>query len=292
MEISRDQVSQFITHCQENELARNSIIAYRNDLNKFMEYLQAHEVKDVQKQNTIDYNLYLSNQVIPEQGKAATMTPKTAERRITTLNAFLKFIGAAELQVKRRSKLQNKNTLDNLLTLNEFSRLLEFAQKTRHYRARVIMIALACTGIRYNELKYLTVEALKAGFMTVNNKGTIREVPLNACKKELLDFCKFKGITKGLVFITRYGNPISNPQLSRELKAIAGKARGIKLDKVHCHAFRHLFSVNYLDNGGHLTELKDILGHKNLNTTAIYTKTTLKQLGRKMQDTSILHSIK
>ena len=52
--------------------------------------------------------------------------------------------------------------------------------------------------------------------------------------------------------------------------------RGIKLDKVHPHSFRHLFAVKFLKDGGTINDLADILGHKNINTTMIYARTTDK----------------
>ena len=76
---------------------------------------------------------------------------------------------------------------------------------------------------------------------------------------------------------------ISYTTIYRRLKKIAGMCRGIKLDKIHPHSFRHLFAIKYLEIGGTITELADILGHKSVNTTMIYTRTTDKMKKKKLE---------
>jgi site-specific recombinase XerD len=41
---------------------------------------------------------------------------------------------------------------------------------------------------------------------------------------------------------------------------------------IHPHTFRHTFAVHYLDNGGNLLRLKELLGHEQLSTTLHYLK--------------------
>ena len=76
--------------------------------------------------------------------------------------------------------------------------------------------------------------------------------------------------------------------LSRDLKMIAGKCRGIKLGKVHPHAFRHLFAIQYLmqNSENAITELADILGHSSLETTRIYVRTTRKMKKQNLESLS------
>ena len=68
----------------------------------------------------------------------------------------------------------------------------------------------------------------------------------------------------------------------RRLKKIAGAAR-VKKSLVYAHAFRHLFAVTYLENGGNPLNLANILGNYSLSTTEKYTKLTQKQLRNQIE---------
>ena len=75
---------------------------------------------------------------------------------------------------------------------------------------------------------------------------------------------------------------VNQSTIWRWLKKIAKKAK-INAKKMHPHAWRHLFAKQCKANGIDLDELADILGHKNLNTTAIYTKTSMKEKKNKLE---------
>ena len=67
------------------------------------------------------------------------------------------------------------------------------------------------------------------------------------------------------------------------MKRLAGAAR-VKKSKVHAHSFRHLFAQVFLNTyTDSITELADILGHKSLETTRLYTRTSDAQKRTKME---------
>lgn len=277
MKITTEKIKEFLTIVKNRETSKNTLTAYEQDLNFLKIYAGDRELT---KDLMIQYKEHL----------AGAYTTETANRRLRTARQFLTLAGEADKAVKPVPVKRNMTPQD-LMTLSDFERMLRFADKLERPRERAIMETLAGTGIRFNELQFVTYEAVKAGVMTVINKGAIRDVPLQPVKKILLAYCKEQGITGGVIFRTNRGNPISNSQLSRELKHIAGQAR-VSKKKIHPHNFRHLFSVHYLEAGGDVMELKNILGHQSLDTTSIYTRMTAKQLGAKMTANSILNKVK
>ena len=68
------------------------------------------------------------------------------------------------------------------------------------------------------------------------------------------------------------------------MRKVAGQARGIDLEKIHAHSFRHLFAIKWIESGYDIAELKDILGHSSVDTTTIYTRTTDEMKRKKMQN--------
>ena len=276
MKITNVSIEKFLKVTNEKEVRPNTLTAYRGDLQHLQQYMNG---RDVTKSLMIDYKEYL----------AKNYKTETANRRLRTARQFLRANGEPDIIVKPVPVKRNL-TPENIMTLSDFERMIRYAEKLKRPQAKAIMETLAGTGIRFNELQFITVEAVKAGAATVQNKGAIRDVPLQPVKKLLLAYCKEQGITSGVIFTTRYGNPISNSQLSRELKKIAGAARVSKA-RIHPHGFRHLFAVNYLESGGDVMELKNILGHQSLDTTSIYTRMTARQLGAKMEANSILKKV-
>ena len=276
MKVTDIAIKEFLNKVREREVSQNTLTAYEQDLNFLKIYAGDRELT---KDFMLEYKGHL----------AKNYKTETANRRLRTARQFLKAGGAEEAAVKPVTVKRNL-TPENLMTVSDLERMLRYADKLDRPQARAIMETLAGTGIRFNELQYITVEAVKAGVTTVTNKGAIRDVPLQPVKKILQTYCKEQGIKDGIIFRTRYGNPVSNSQLSRELKKIAGAARVSKA-RIHPHAFRHLFAVNYLESGGDVMELKNILGHQSLETTSIYTRLTAKQLGAKMQAHNVLNKL-
>ena len=74
-----------------------------------------------------------------------------------------------------------------------------------------------------SELKYITVEAVKKGVAVFNSKGTVeRKAFINKrLQKELLTYCKQKGIDKGIIFKSRNGNPLNEAYIYKEIQWVA-----------------------------------------------------------------------
>ena len=106
---------------------------------------------------------------------------------------------------------------------------------------------------------------------------------------KLKHYCKDNKIKEGFIF--RSPDPklkndsnkmIDQSTVWRWLKKIAKKAK-INSSKIHAHAWRHLFAKQCKANGIDIDELADILGHSDLNTTALYTKTSKKEKRLKLE---------
>lgn len=69
-------------------------------------------------------------------------------------------------------------------------------------------------------------------------------------------------------FTTLKGTPLRSRDV-REMVARRGRKAGIAIP-VHPHLLRHTFASEFLEDGGTLVELQQLLGHERLDTTAIY----------------------
>lgn len=255
-----------------DEKSENTVNQYKTSIKKFYEYLLDENIEEINKDVLIKYKADL-------QEKYKT---NTVNVRLIALNKFFKSCKMFDLNVKTIDQ-QQKNSLEDTLTIKEYKRLDEWAKKLNKDKIRLIMHVFIGTGIRYSELKYFTVENLKnnKGIITVYNKGKERTITIpRDILREIKAYCKKNKIDTGIIFHGRDRNKIiSKSHLWQELRYIAGKARGIKKSKVHSHSFRHLYAKTQIENGITLDELADLMGHSSIETTRIYTrKTPLEQL--------------
>ncbi|MCM1252828.1 MAG: tyrosine-type recombinase/integrase [Clostridium sp.] len=207
--------------------------------------------------------------------------PRTVNIYIISLNRYLKWAGYPGYIVKT-NRIQARRSLNNVLSIQEYYKLLDYAAQTGRKKYYMIMRVLAGTGIRVGELRYITVEAVRAGSVDVYNKGKSREIYIpGELAKTLLQYCLEEHIDAGILFEGEKGKEISRNAVWQMLNKLAYRA-GVDRKKVSPHSFRHLFAKTYMNKYGNLAELGDILGHANLETTRIYTLSSIEEKRHRM----------
>ena len=217
MEITKD-IEAYKTELRLAEKQEDTISQYEGYILEFIEYAGIKSKEDISKEDLIRYKEYMQ-----EKYKTNTINIK-----VTILNAFITFIGLDNSYKLKRLKKQQKATLENVLTQNDYERLLRIAQARNKTTMYYLMERLAEIGIRISELKYITVEAVKKGVAVFNSKGTVeRKAFINKkLQKDLLKYCKEKGIDKGIIFISRNGNPLDEAYVYKEIQWIARTSKG------------------------------------------------------------------
>ena len=136
--------------------------------------------------------------------------------------------------------------------------------------ARIIQ-TICATGIRFSELQYITVEAVKIGRAEVSCKGKYRIIFIpEKLRKILLNYIDKEKIFDGSVFITRGGKPVNRSNIWRDMKNLCTAAH-VDPEKVFPHNLRHLFARAFYALEKDIVRLADLLGHSSVATTRIYT---------------------
>lgn len=269
-------IKNFETKIINDEKAKRTISQYKRVINSIYSHMKKENKEIMTKKDVIEYKEKL--------GEIFEKT--TANNYITTINAFLKSCNKKTMCVKLY-KVQQKQSLKKVLEESEYKRLLKWSKK-HDYEIYLIIRFYATSGARADELKFLTVEALQhSNYIKVANKGKERKVILvNSLRSELKKYCKENNITSGYIFTQKKDKtkPASKVTIWRHMRKVAGQARGIDLEKIHAHSFRHLFAIKWIESGYDIAELKDILGHSSIDTTTIYTRTTDEMKRKKMQE--------
>ena len=194
---------------------------------------------------------------------------------LSALNSLLDFLGFGDCRVKFL-KVQRRMFRDDSrdLTRSDYNALTAAAKAQNKTRLALLMEAICATGIRVNEVQYITVEAARAGRAEVALKGKIRTIliPSKLCRK-LLKYARQQKTASGEIFLTRNGTPLSRRQIWAEMKRLC-KTAGVAASKVFPHNLRHLFAAAFYRASRDIVKLADVLGHSSLETTRIYLLTS------------------
>lgn len=265
----------FLLYCKEQELSTRTIKKYERDIEDFLVFGHIKSKEDINKNILLDYKSELKR--IHTKGNEVIIS--SINNKIIIINKFLVFVFKNKEYNLKQIKEQVNYSNENMLSKEEYLRLLNWAKSTGKERLYFIMRVLAETGIRISELQYFNVEnVISSAGIKVYNKGKQRTIELpKKLKKDLGLYCKENNINSGIIFKTRSNKPLDNAYIYKEMQKLAGQARGgLKKSKVHPHNFRHLFAFEYLKNGGNVLNLADILGHSSIETTRLYTRADSK----------------
>lgn len=257
--IMPDDFHRFTLWLQEEERSPGTIENYLRHIRAFYIWMGKEEVT---KERTVIWKEHLIRQ---------GYCPATINAMIVSLNRFLGFLGWQDCKVKTL-RIQRKMFREDRRELSrlEYERLIETARDLGRERLVLLMETICSTGIRVSEIKYITVEALRAGKAEITLKGKIRTILLpGKLAKKLLKYAKKQKTVSGEIFLTRNGTGLSRKQIWAEMKSICAKA-GVAASKVFPHNLRHLFARLFYRICRDIVRLADVLGHSSINTTRIY----------------------
>lgn len=276
----KEKKKEFIEMLKLEELAQKTLVSYENAIDKFIDFVDN------------DFTLSKSLMIDWKNSLIEKYSIKSRNQYIVVINKFLKFLGYGDSENKdkdyriKQFKEQSKSVLEEQIEIQEHKRMLRWAKKMNMMDMYYIIQIFAHVGARIEELKYFTVENLDSNYIKgAYNKGKERVLIMtNELKRDLKHYCKDHKIKSGYIFISpvNENQMLNNSTIWRRLKKIARSAK-INPKKIHPHAWRHLFAKQCKENGIDLDELADILGHKDINTTAIYTKTSMKEKKNKLE---------
>lgn len=195
----------------------------------------------------------------------------TVNAMLAGLNKFFTVMGREECRVKPlRTQRRLFREEGRELSRGEYERLVATAQAMGRERTALVMETLCATGIRVSELRFITVEAARAGRADVYLKGKVRGILIpGRLRRRLLKYAKRKNTASGEIFLTRNGSSLSRKQIWAEMKAVCRRA-GVESSKVFPHNLRHLFARAFYSLTRDVAKLADVLGHSSIETTRIY----------------------
>ena len=271
MQLTQREFDQFEDYLRHDEREESTIEAYLRSLTRFAEWADG---RSVTKELAMEWKTALAE---------AGYRPISVNAMLAAVNKFFICMGREDCKVKYL-KLQRQmfRKSEKDLSKEEYQRLVQAAHEKGDLRMELILETICATGIRVGELKYITVEAIRAGVAEIALKGKIRTIllPHRLCRK-LQKYAKQQKIASGKIFLTQDGLPVSRQSIWTRMKALCEPA-GVERTKVFPHNLRSLFARSFYGSCHDVVRLADVLGHSSIETTRIYLMSTGKEYLRQL----------
>lgn len=272
----------------EKNASAHTVKSYREDLTQALEFFRSRlpgQRLPAASLNTRLLRAYLA--WLHEQGYAKT----TIARRLAAVRSWCRYLCRHSVLPSNpadglRGPRQDKK-LPHFLSEDDLARLLNAppAGTPLGLRDRAIFEILYSAGLRVSELVGLDLDDLDldAGLATVRGKGKRERLALlgrpalQAIKRWLESRTELLGEReRPAVFLNKNGTRLSARSVGRLLQNYLGVAG---LDRrTHPHTLRHSFATHLLDRGADIRSVQELLGHRSLATTQIYTHVTTLRL--------------
>jgi integrase/recombinase XerC len=274
----------------EKNASGNTIKSYREDLTQALEFFRGRLGERSPAASQLTTRLlraYLA--WLHEQGYART----TVARRMAAVRSWCRFLCrqgtlSANPAVGMRTPRQEKK-LPHFLSEDALSRLLEMppAGTLLGERDRAILETLYSAGLRVSELTGLDVDDLDldGGLAKVRGKGRRERLAvmgkqalaaLGRWQKWRAALMERRSRPQPALFLNKNGTRLSSRSVGRLLQKYLAQSG---LDpRTSPHTLRHSFATHLLDRGADIRSVQELLGHRSLATTQIYTHVTTSRL--------------
>lgn len=272
----------------ERNYSKRTIVSYGEDLKAFESYFKG--LDDRLSWESIDSDIIRDwMESMMDKGNTAT----SINRRLSALRSLYRFALSQHFVEKDPAHKLNgpkkEKPLPYFLKEREMDQLLDQVAWSDNYKdvcARTIILTFYETGIRLSELtglKEKDVDFHGMQMKVTGKRNKQRIIPFGEeLKNTLVSYINVrdKNIVRlsDEVFLDEKGNKMKDAHVRYIVKKWLPKVCTLK--KHSPHVLRHSFATSMLNNRAGLESVKQLLGHKSLETTEVYTHTTFEQLKR------------
>jgi integrase/recombinase XerC len=285
-----EALAEFLRHLAlERNASAHTVKSYREDLTQALEFFRVRLQGRALDVSLLTARLLRAHAAwLHEQGYAKA----TVARRVAAVRSWCRFLCRQGTLTANpadgvRGPRQDKK-LPHFLAEADLARLLEAppADTPLGLRDRAILETLYSAGLRVSELTGLDVGELDldSGLATVRGKGKRERLALlgpqalEALRRwlEARPAVAKPGKGPGALFLNKNGTRLTSRSVGRLLAKYLQQAG---LDpQTSPHSLRHSFATHLLDRGADIRSVQELLGHRSLGTTQIYTHVTTQRL--------------
>jgi site-specific recombinase XerD len=278
-------IQEFLTELRGVRGVSNfTILAYSKDLSQFLQFCIDHNLKystDINEKIVRRFLMYLSN---------VDLKKSSISRKLSSIRGLIEFSYRNDYldnnPIKSISNPKIHRKLPEILPLDSYLEIFKLLDKSNDKEKalliKTIFELLYGCALRVSELCSLTIRDVDVdrGVITVLGKGSkTRFVPIGEKSLKILQEYLLSRSSDNVsepLFLSPSGKQIYPKLVYNYVKKYISKV--IDLEKTSPHVLRHSAATHMLDNGADLLAVKELLGHKNLSTTQIYTHISIERL--------------
>ena len=281
------QIEEFINYLSvERGLAKNTLIAYRRDLQQYLIYLDKKGVPSLQQVKREFVTDYIYNR------KQAGLSTTSICRNLAAIKMFHRFLVRERLSSEDPTNLVDTpkiwKRVPEVLSQQEMEAIIKASEGKSWQRVRdnAILELFYASGMRVSELAALQMDHInfEVGYVRCIGKGSKeRIIPVGKrARAAILKYCQSargksaKAKLTPILFLSRLRKKLSRQSIWKLIKIYAKRAN-IKRD-IKPHTLRHSFATHLLEHGADLRSVQEMLGHSDISTTQIYTHVDKERL--------------
>ena len=203
--------------------------------------------------------------------KSKNYSLSTIKQIVGALNLFYREVLKQELNYFYGKAIRRSYHLPVVLSVEEVQQIFKICKNLKH---KAVLVTVYSLGLRLSEVLNLKIGDIDSDRMEINirqakgNRDRIVFLPESLLKLLREYFVRYK--PKKFLFEGQGGGQYSATSVQKILKKYLKLAKITK--KASVHTLRHSFATHLLEQGTDIRFIQEILGHKNIATTQLYTR--------------------
>ncbi|OGI88462.1 hypothetical protein A2995_01525 [Candidatus Nomurabacteria bacterium RIFCSPLOWO2_01_FULL_33_24] len=261
----KEQIVKFGRLLEIKRYSPNTRKVYMGAINLFLSFFKNKKILEITND---DVFRYLEHKI-----KDENISFSSQKGIVSAIKLFYKTIYNKNIKINYIYPDRYESKLPKVLAKEDVKKIIDSIKNIKH---RAIISTVYSGGLRVSELTNLKIENIDSNRMTiriVNGKGNRdREIMLSENLLNLLREYYKKYKPKKYIFEGMNGNKYT----TRSVQEVFKKAiKETKINKpASIHTLRHSFATHLIESGTDIRIVQELLGHKNIKTTQIYTHIT------------------